>query len=91
MLLAPGSVLDDGLFDVVTIAEAGRLELLCFSWRLRSGAHLASPVVSVRRAAGVSARVVDGGGPLYLQADGELLGRDPVAFRVLPDALVFAG
>jgi diacylglycerol kinase family enzyme len=91
MLLAPDAVLDDRLFDVVTIGEAGRGELLSFSWRLRSGAHLGSPVVTVRRAARLSARVVDGGGAVYLQADGELLGRDPVTFRVLPDALVFAG
>jgi YegS/Rv2252/BmrU family lipid kinase len=91
MLLAPGAVLDDRLFDVVTIGEAGRGELLSFSWRLRSGAHLGSPVVTIRRASSLAARVVDDGGPVYLQADGELLGRDPVTFRVLPDALVFAG
>ena len=91
MLLAPGSVLDDGLFDVVTIGEAGRRELLSFSWRLRSGAHLSSSVVEVRRTAALSVRVTDDRGPVYLQADGELLGRDPVAFRILPDALVFAG
>jgi len=91
MLLAPGSALDDGLFDVVTIGEAGRRELLSFSWRLRTGDHLSSDVVGVRRAKTLSVRVVDDAGPVYLQADGELLGRDPVTFRVLPDALVFVG
>lgn len=91
MLLAPDAVLDDRLFDVVTIGEAGRAELLSFSWRLRSGDHLGSPVVDVRRATRLAARVVDDGGPVYLQADGESLGRDPVTFRVLPNALNFAG
>jgi diacylglycerol kinase (ATP) len=91
MLVAPDARLDDGLFDAVVIGEAGRTELFSFSWRLRSGDHLRSPVVSVRRAATLSAEVRDERGPLYLQADGELLGRDPVAFRILPGALTFAG
>lgn len=91
MLLAPGAALDDGLFDVVTIGEAGRAELLSFSWRLRSGDHLTSPVVAVRRAPSLGAEALDDGGPIYLQADGELLGRDPLTFRVLPGALAFAG
>lgn len=91
MLVAPHAGLDDGLFDVVTIGEAGRFELLTFSWRLRSGSHLTSPVVAERRATTLSAQVLDGPGAVYLQADGELLGRDPVTFRLLPDALAFAG
>ena len=91
MLLAPGASLDDGLFDVLTIGEAGRAELLSFSWRLRTGAHVGSPVVAVRRTATLTAEAQDDRGPIYLQADGELLGRDPVTFRILPDALAFAG
>lgn len=91
MLLAPDAEVSDGLFDVMTIGEAGRAELLSFSWRLRSGDHLRSPVVAVRRARSVSVEALDDGGPVYLQADGELLGRDPVSFRVLPDALAFVG
>lgn len=91
MLVAPDAQVDDGLFDAVVIGEADRAELFSFSWRLRSGDHLRSRVVAVRRAATLSADVLDERGPLYLQADGELLGRDPVAFRILPDALTFAG
>jgi diacylglycerol kinase (ATP) len=91
MLLAPGAVLDDSLFDVVTIGPASRATLFSFSWRLRSGAHLGSPVVAVRRTATLTTEALDDGGPVFLQADGELLGRDPVTFRVLPDALTFAG
>ena len=91
MLLAPGAVLDDGLFDVLTIGEAGRAELFSFSWRLRSGAHLSSAVVAVRHARELTAKALDDRGPIYVQADGELLGRDPVSFRILPDALAFAG
>jgi diacylglycerol kinase family enzyme len=61
--------------------------MLTFSWRIRSGTHVASPRVSVRRARSLHVDVVDGRGPLYLQADGELLGRDPFRVCVLPSAV----
>ena len=79
----------DGLFETVLVDATSRWELVTFAWRIRSGDHLRSPRVSVRRAAGLDVRVADGRGPVYLQADGELLGRDPFTFRVLPSALRF--
>ena len=91
MLVAPDADPADGLFDVMIVGEPGRLELLTFSWRIRSGDHLRSPRVSVRRTARLDARVVDDGGPVYVQADGELLGREPFAARLLPGALAFVG
>lgn len=91
MLLAPDADPGDGLFDVMIVGEAGRLELLTFSWRIRSGDHLRSPRVGVRRATRLDARVADDGGPVYVQADGELLGRDPCSVRILPAALAFVG
>jgi diacylglycerol kinase (ATP) len=89
MHVAPGADPSDGLFDALVIDAASRLELLTFAWRIRSGDHLRSPRVSLRRTTGLDVEVVDGRGPLYLQADGELLGRDPCRFRILPAALKF--
>ena len=91
MLVAPDADPADGLFDVMIVGEPGRLELLTFSWRIRSGDHLRSPRVSVRRTTRLDARVADDGGPVYVQADGELLGREPFAARLLPGALAFVG
>lgn len=89
MLVAPNADPSDGLFDAVIVGAVSRLEMTTFAWRIRSGDHLRSPRVSVRRTAGVVVTAADDGGPLYLQADGELLGRDPFAFRVLASALRF--
>ena len=89
MRVAPGADPSDGLFDVVTIGAIRRLETLTFSWRIRSGDHLRSPAVSIRRTRSLTIRALDDGGPLYLQADGELLGRDPFRFDVVPSALRF--
>jgi YegS/Rv2252/BmrU family lipid kinase len=89
MLVAPGADPRDGLFDAVVIDATSRAELVTFSWRIRSGDHLRSPRVELRRTAGLTVAVVDGRGPLYLQADGELLGRDPFEFRMLSSAVRF--
>lgn len=87
MLVAPEADPSDGLFDVMVIDPVSRAEMLTFAWRVRSGAHLDSPRVNIRRASSLDVEVVDDRGPVYLQADGELLGRDPFRFRVLPSAL----
>ncbi len=87
MLVAPDADPSDGLFDVVVVDAVSRAEMLTFSWRIRAGTHVASPRVSVRRARSLRVEVVDGRGPLYLQADGELLGRDPFRVCVLPSAV----
>ena len=89
MRVAPDADPSDGLFDVVTFEATSRTELLTFSWRIRSGDHLRSPRVAVRRTTRLAIAARDERGPLYLQADGELLGRDPFEFEILPAALSF--
>ncbi len=89
MLVAPGADPADGQFDVVTIGAVGRLEMLTFSWRIRTGDHLRSLAVASRRTRSLTVRALDEGGPLFLQADGELLGRDPLRFDLLPSAARF--
>jgi diacylglycerol kinase (ATP) len=89
MHVAPDADPTDGLFDAVLIDATSRWELVTFAWRIRTGDHIRSPQVAVRRAAVLAIEVIDGRGPVYLQADGELLGRDPFTFRVLPAALRF--
>jgi diacylglycerol kinase (ATP) len=89
MLVAPGADPTDGQLDVLLLGAVSRLEMLTFAWRVRSGRHLSSSAAAIRRCTGLAVRVVDGRGPVHLQADGELLGSDPCEFRVLPAALRF--
>ena len=89
MHVAPDADPTDGRFDTVIIDATSRWELVTFAWRIRTGDHLRSPRVAVRRATALSVEVEDGRGPVYLQADGELLGRDPFTFRVMPAAVRF--
>jgi diacylglycerol kinase (ATP) len=89
MWVAPEADPGDGLFDIAVFESMGRAELLTFSWRIRTADHLRSPHAWIRQSRSLAVEVADGGGPLYLQADGELLGRDPVRFELLPGAIRF--
>jgi YegS/Rv2252/BmrU family lipid kinase len=84
MHVAPGARTDDGLFDVVTVGNIGKLELLMNLRRLFDGTLPDYRKVKVTQAARLR---VESDPPSRVQADGELLGETPVTFSVLPGAL----
>jgi YegS/Rv2252/BmrU family lipid kinase len=84
MHVAPGARTDDGLFEVVTVREVGKLELMVNLRRLFDGTLPHYEKVSVARAAVLR---VESSPPARVQADGELLGETPVTFSVLPGAV----
>ena len=57
--VAPGADPADGLFNVVVVGAMSRIETLTFSWRIRSGDHLRSPAVSIRRSRTLTLRALD--------------------------------
>jgi diacylglycerol kinase (ATP) len=84
MRIAPNAELDDGLFDVITLGDVGRIELIRNVPGVYRGAHLQHPKVTAERGAEI---YVEARERVMLQADGELLGEIPALFRVLPGAL----
>ena len=84
MFVAPDAELDDGEFDVVTIAQVGKLRFLGNLPKVFKGTHVGNDEVSVVRAArlGVSASR-----PFAVYADGEHLTDLPADLRVIPSAL----
>lgn len=86
MFVAPNAELDDGLFDVIAIAQMGIAESVRNSQRLYKGTHLELDKVSERRAARVHAESVDGQDVL-LDVDGEAPGLLPATFKIMPKAL----
>ena len=84
MFIAPDADLQDGLFDVVTIAGTRKLRFLGAMPRLFKGTHLQDADVEVVRAAEIRVR---SDRPFDVYADGDLLTRLPVTARVLPSAL----
>ena len=85
MPMAPDADPCDGLLDVLTVQDIGKLEILgLLATKLRKGRHVESPKVTIRRAAKVRVEPRD---PSPLLLDGEILGTTPAEFTVLPGAL----
>ncbi|MFH1638879.1 MAG: diacylglycerol kinase family protein [Chloroflexota bacterium] len=84
MLVAPNADPADGLLDVVMIDDLSKPELLRSLPRIYRGTHLTHPKVTVKRAREVN---ITSGQEMLLQIDGELLGKAPARFRILPAML----
>ena len=84
MYVAPDARLDDGEFDVVTIAKVGKLRFLGNLPKVFKGTHVRNEEVQVVRAARLS---VSATRPFAVYADGEHLTDLPADLRVIPAAL----
>jgi YegS/Rv2252/BmrU family lipid kinase len=84
MYLAPGAELDDGLLDVVTIAEASRLRCLRNLPKLFKGTHVHDPNVNVLQGREVTFAADR---PFTAYADGDPIADLPATVRVEPRAL----
>lgn len=84
MPMAPQARPTDGLLDVVTVQDTGRLGVMdLLANKLRKAQHVHHPGVKVRRAAYVKMEPRDES-PLLI--DGEIVGHTPAELRVVPGA-----
>lgn len=86
MMIAPHAEMDDGIFDIITLGDFSRLQMLIQGTKIYSGSHLSLAHVTETRAKKIEARV-DGERDVWLDVDGELPGRLPASFELLPKAL----
>jgi YegS/Rv2252/BmrU family lipid kinase len=84
MMLAPEASLQDGLFDVVLIADGPRWEFLRQLPKVFKGEHVALQTVRIVRAREVE---VSADRPFTMYADGDPIADLPVTVRVLPGAV----
>ena len=84
MKVTPDAEIDDGLFDLCLLREAGRLEFLRAFPRVFKGTHTTHPRVTMLRARAVH---IESDIPLPLLIDGEVIGATPVTFTLAPRAL----
>ena len=87
MKIAPDAKLNDGKFDVVSIGDLGALKIFTNAPRLYFGAHLGMQQVGHLRAAKVMARPAVKSELISIEIDGELPGRLPATFQIVPNAL----
>ncbi len=87
MKIAPDAKLDDGRFDIITIGDASAFRILANSPRLYFGAHLSMNEVTHALAKQVVARSVKKDKEVRIELDGEVVGRLPATFQIIPLAL----
>jgi YegS/Rv2252/BmrU family lipid kinase len=84
MLLAPDASLDDGLFDVVTVADVPKRRFLRGLPRVFSGRHVRNEEIAVRRARELR---IAADRPFALYADGDPIAELPATVSTLPAAV----
>lgn len=84
MFIAPDADPSDGWLDLMVIGDIGKADLIRSLPLIYKGTHGKHGKVHLMKAREVE---IHSDLPLDLQADGELLGRLPVRFRVIPAAL----
>jgi diacylglycerol kinase (ATP) len=84
MKVTPDAMLDDGLFDVLVVQPMSRTAFMRIFPRVFKGTHVSDHRVAVHRAASV---VIESEG-IAAYADGERLGRLPIAIELVPAALL---
>ena len=84
MMICPQADPSDGLFDVLTIGDLTKRDLLLTLPKTYRGRHLPHPKAEVLRGKVVE---VDAPAPLPVELDGEQPGTTPVRFEVVPRAL----
>ena len=87
MKIAPDAKLTDGLFDVVTIGDLGTRKILTNAPRIYVGSHLSLDQVHHALAKKILARPAARDEEVIIEIDGELPGRLPATFQLVPDAL----
>jgi YegS/Rv2252/BmrU family lipid kinase len=91
MKVCPEAILDDGHFDLVTVGDLGRLELLGKIHRIYSGDHLSMNEVQSVRCRRLRASPADALEEILVDIDGETPGRLPASVEILEGALRLRG
>jgi YegS/Rv2252/BmrU family lipid kinase len=89
MMLSPEASIDDGKLDVVTASGLNRINVVRELGRIHKGGHVANPKVSITQGKRVRVETFAPEDAMLIEADGNVRGRTPVEFRVMPKALRF--
>ncbi len=86
MKIAPDAVMDDGLFEVVNIGDIGTGKIMLNVQKLYAGTHYSLDEVKHRTAQRIEISATNGT-EIHLETDGELPGKLPAVFEIIPSAL----
>jgi diacylglycerol kinase (ATP) len=84
MTLTPDARTDDGLLDVLQIHEMNLFQRFLNFGKVYSGSHIHSPHFSISKVNEIS---IGSEQPVWIEADGELLGKTPCQVGIIPGAI----
>jgi diacylglycerol kinase (ATP) len=87
MMMSPTARVDDGKLDVVTASGFSRAAVIRELPRIHSGGHVKNPRVRVTQGHQVRIETFSSEDGMLIEADGNVRGRTPVEFRIMPGAL----
>ena len=86
MRIAPTASLDDGLFDLCLLKEAGTFEFIRAFPSVFKGTHTIHPKITMLQGRHIR---IESTPPLPILIDGEVIGTTPAEFTLLPAAIEF--
>ncbi len=86
MKIAPDARINDGFFDVVNIGDIKTAKILLNAYTLYRGSHLSLPEVKATLAKKIEVKTINNQ-EVHLEIDGELPGKLPATFEIVPNAL----
>jgi diacylglycerol kinase (ATP) len=87
MMIAPDAKIDDGFLDVINIGDINTAKIILNAYTLYRGTHLDLKEVKDTLAKRIEARPFRDDQEVHLEVDGELLGRLPAVYEIVPLAL----
>lgn len=87
MKVAPDAKLDDGFFDVVNIGDIKTAKIIFNAYKLYNGSHLELKEVKATLAKRIEVSAANKEQIIFIETDGELPGKLPAVYEILPQAL----
>lgn len=87
MMIAPNAKLDDGKLDIVNIGDIRTAKVLLNAYTLYNGSHLDLAEVKSTLARRIEIAPAHAGDDIHLETDGELPGRLPAVYEIVPAVL----
>lgn len=87
MKIAPEAKINDGFFDVINIGDIKQAKILLNAYTLYRGSHLSLPEVKSTLAKRIEVSAASANQIIQLETDGELPGRLPAIYEIVPNAL----
>ncbi len=87
MMIAPDAKLADGMLDVVNVGDINTAKIILNAYTLYRGTHTALPEVKSKLARRVEVEPANADDRTLISIDGELPGKLPAVFEVVPSAL----